>query len=386
MFVMQDFLVNGRGGGAVGDTLGKVRFDPGLLRPYFEPDTGQPCCTINTGKIDQDGKPVFEQFTVNELRGMGINVPVHNATQLRKDEWIQLDRAVIRAARQRLRAWADLAGANTFGGFNAMAKTILEHETMSDPGEAIVDMDGLSEGRSDSPRFKLEGLPLPITHSSFFFGLRKLSESRNNGTPLDTTMGEASSRRVAETIEKTTIGAVTGITYGAATDYDTRTPTVYGYRNFPQRITKTNMTTPTGSNGPTVLTDWLALRDLLYDAKHYGPFMVYVNTQWDQYLDNLFSTSEPSAGTLRSRLLQIDGISDIRRLDYLDTSVSSNYDVLFVEMMPETARAINGMDITVVQWESHGGMQLNFKVMAIQVPQLRSDYNDNCGIAHGTIA
>jgi len=42
------------------------------------------------------------------------------------------------------------------------------------------------------------------------------------------------------------------------------------------------------------------------------------------------------------------------------------------------------MPITTVQWESQGGMRLNFKVMAIQVPQLRADYSSQSGIAHGT--
>jgi hypothetical protein len=45
-----------------------------------------------------------------------------------------------------------------------------------------------------------------------------------------------------------------------------------------------------------------------------------------------------------------------------------------------------GMDVTTVQWETHGGMRLNFKVMAIMVPQLRSDFNGNAGIVHGSTA
>jgi hypothetical protein len=142
------------------------------------------------------------------------------------------------------------------------------------------------------------------------------------------------------------------------------------------------MNAPTGSNGTTILSDWLALRDALYDANFFGPFMVYTSKDWDQYLDNLFSTTEPIAGTLRKRLLEIDGISGIRRLDYL----TDTFTVIMVQMTPEVARAVVGMDITTVQWESKGGMQINFKVMAIMVPQLRADYNGNCGIAHGTTA
>jgi hypothetical protein len=147
-------------------------------------------------------------------------------------------------------------------------------------------------------------------------------------------------------------------------------------------VTKTDMTAPTGSNGTTVLSDWLALRDLMYAANFFGPYMVYTSSNWDRYLDDLYSTTEPSAGTLRQRLLMIDGIRDIRRLDYLTTDNT----VLFVQMDPDVAQAVNGMDLTTVQWESAGGFRLNFKVLAIYVPMLKADYSGNCGIGHGTAA
>jgi hypothetical protein len=56
--------------------------------------------------------------------------------------------------------------------------------------------------------------------------------------------------------------------------------------------------------------------------------------------------------------------------------------MIMVQMTPDVARAVNGMDITTVQWESVGGMRLNFKVMAIQVPQLRADHYGSCGVLH----
>lgn len=380
-----DYFFNDQVHGEVAEAIADCRFDPGMMRPYIT-RSGHKCVTVNTGRTRYDEKtkqtvPVFEQRLIRDLVYNGQTSPVLNATSLRKDEWLQLDTQVVMAARSRLRAWRDLEQANTYGGFNAMAKMVLEHETMSDPGEAMVDMDGLAEGHGDSPKYQLEGLPLPITHADFHFGKRRLEVSRNSGTPLDSAMAEAAGRRVAETIEKTLIGAVTGVTYGVASNYG-RTPTVYGYTNFSSRVTKTDMTAPTGSNGTTILSDWLALRQLMYDANFFGPFMAYVSNDWDNHLDNLFSTTEPSAGTLRSRLLQIDGIRDIRRLDYL----TDTYTVLLVQMTSDVARAINGMDITTVQWESRGGMQINFKVMAIKVPQLRADFNGNCGIGHGTTA
>lgn len=370
-----------------------TRFETGLLRPYVDPETKQRMVTINTGRKQYDPKtrtfnPVYEEVPIAELMQQGVSSPVFNATSLRKDEWIQLDNVVIRAARQRLRAWADLSAANSFGGFNGMAKMVLEHETMSDPGEAQVDMDGLTEGRTDSPKFQLEGLPLPITHSDFWFSQRRLAISRNSGTPIDTVMAEAAGRRVAEKIEKTLIGTITGLTYGPTSEYS-RNPTVYGYTNFPDRITYTSLTAPSsgGWKPSDTIGQVLAMRELLYDANMYGPFMLYHSADWDQYLDGDYyalATSGMAAPTqtLRQRLTQIEGISGVRRLDFFTTAWS----MVLVQMTPDVARAVNGMDLTTVQWESMGGMRLNFKVMAIQVPQIRSDYNGNCGICHGTTA
>ena len=394
--MFRDYIQNGQAHGTVGERLMDCGFDTGLYRPFYAED-GKPCVTINTGQTKVDEKsgliiPITEEVLINDLPGRGIDFPIANAqTSLRKDAWLELDRVVIRAARQRLRAWGDLSAANTVGGFDGMAKTVLEWENMDDPGEAIVDMDGLTPGRSDAPQFQLEAIPLPITHSDFFFSKRQIATSRNSGTPLNTTMAEAAGRRVAETIEQTLIGVEPGLAFGNGSGIYSQSngsntiPRIYGYTNFPDRNTKADMPTPTGANGPAVLTAWLALRELLFTDRFYGPYIAYTAANYDQFLDNLFSSAEPSAGTLRSRLLQIDGISDIRRLDFLPgTTGGATHDVIFVQMTSDVVRAINGMNITTVQWPSDGGLRLNFKVMAIHVPNIRSDINERCGIGHGT--
>jgi hypothetical protein len=278
---------------------------------------------------------------------------------------------------------------------------------MSDPGEAVVDMDGLTPGRNDAPLFQLRGVPLPIIHSDFWFSSRMLAISRNTGTPLDTTMGEAAGRRVAEKVEKITVGVSTGPTYGGSSTYVggyDQTSQVFGYTNFTYRLTKTNLTAPTGSNPDATLSDVLAMRDTLFANKFYGPFMLYHSNDWDKYMDNDYAravtgaTSVATSKTLRQRLRDVEGIMDVRRLDFLfgttpspSTGPGGDVDVtlkptrlVMVQMTPEVARAVNGMDITTVQWESVGGMRLNFKVLCIQVPQLRTDFFGNCGILDAT--
>ena len=395
-----DYVLNGQGNGEVGAAVANMRFDPGLMRPFID-RKGHSCVTVNTGRLEFNEKlgrlvPVHQKMTVREAVDRGI-MPVQNAqTLIRKDEWLAMDRIVLDAARQRLRAWADVASRNTFG-VPGMTKTVLEHERMTDAGEAWVDMDGLTEGNSDQAKFQLEGLPLPMTHSGFHFSKRELAVSRQSGTPMDSTQAEMAGRRVAEEIEKTLIGTATGMTYGdkAGRGYD-NTPTVYGYTNHPDRITYANVTTPTGvATADDTVNDVLAMRQAAYDQNFYGPFMLYHSSDWDLYLDNDYGVGTPGATaafapnqTLRSRLRQIEGVQDVRRLDFF----TGTKELLLVQMTSDVVRAVNGMDLTTVQWEEKGGLLVNFKVMAIQVPQIRSQYigqsqvnsGARCGIVHGT--
>ena len=399
-----------------------MRWDPGLRRPYWDKN-GKAAVTINRGRttlVKGVQTPIREHMLIRDVvNNMGIMSPVFNATTLRKEEWLMLDQVVLRASRYRLRAAKDLAESNTYGGFNGMSKIILEHETMSDPGEAMVDMDGLTPGRTDTPLFQLQGVPLPITHCDFWYDSRRLAISRNTGTPLDTVMGEAAGRRVGETIEKTTIGVQAGPIYGGASTYTGgygRTSQVYGYITFSNRLTSTAGYLPTG-NGRSgtgwkpsdTLADVLAYIDLLKAGKFFGGYMLYHSNDWDKYLDNdyILTGGNVATQTLRQRLYDIgrednvgegELIKGVRRLDLLPAatlnsllgpggeSITTTYPftMILVQMTPDVARMVNGMDITTVQWESVGGMRLNFKVMCIQVPQIRADYYGNCGILQAT--
>jgi hypothetical protein len=366
---MLDMIHNGQAHGDVASRLLSSGGDFRSLRPWLGED-GKSYVTVNTG-TDGKGQPRYEA------------VPTSNSATLRKDEWIRFDEVVIRAARQRLRAYADLRNANVYGGFDGMSSMILEHETMSDPGEAFVDFDAMTEGNRDAPLFQLEGLPLPIIHSPFWFSSRRLMISRKLGTPLDTAMGEAAGRRVAEEIEKMTIGSIAGpsLSPGNVSDYGS-TPRVYGYTNFPDRVTKTDVTAPTASGWTPeqAVDDILDMINSLNNNKFYGPFKCYHSTDWSQYMDKDYSDAKGD-NTLRDRIGAIDQIDGPPvRLDFLEDT----FTLLLVQMTPDVARAVNGMEIRTVQWQSMGGMRLNFKVMAIQVPQLRSDFDGNTGIAHGT--
>lgn len=390
-------VLGGQFRGSNSEMFSGMRGDPGLMRPYFDyvPDRNgnvrmERLVTLNVGyKTDEKTGvrlPIVRPYRVDDLHRRGIFHPVHNATTMRKEDWIEIDRKVVMATRQRLRAWADLAASASRSGFDAYSKMTLEYQSTNDVGEAMVDMDAIAMGRTDRPLFDLKSIPLPITHSDFYFTDREIASSRNSGMALDARMGEMAGRRVAESVEKTTIGVETGITYGtrsgdAATAH-TGTSTVYGYTNFPYRVTKTDLTTPTGTNPEGVMTDVLEMIETMQSNGYFGPYTLYHSTGYSRYLnDDYYRAGSTSAvRLLRERIMAIEGISDIRRLDYL----TSGFQLILVQMDGEVAEAIEGMQITTVQWDAHGGFQKNFKVLCIMVPFLRAPYNGVAGIVHGT--
>lgn len=379
-------ILNGQGFG-IGADLADVHYEPGLMRPYID-DNGHKVCTIVNGyKFTKKGKkvPTYAKVRISDLMKKDIYSPVFNSTMLRRDSWIQMDAAIIEAKRDRLRAWEDLKASSSVGGFDAMGNLTYEYQAMSDVGEAIVDMDVLTDGRTTSPLFKTRSVPLPITHSDFFFSKRQLAVARRTGKPLDMTMVKMAARRVIESIEDTTIGLVTGLTYGTRTagfNAHDGTSTIYGYTNYPNRVTKTDLTTPTGSNPEAVMTDVLEMIETMHTNGYHGPFMLYTSTAYDRYLnDDYFRSGSTSAvRLLRERIFAIEDIRGIRRLDRL----TSGYQMILVQMDSETAQAIDGMPITTVMWESQGGMRVNFKVMAIQVPLMKAPFNGTAGIIHAT--
>lgn len=343
--------------GSMLDRLMEFNFDPGCLRPWRSNHNGRTYVTLNSGTKQE------------------MSVPVNNVTTtLRKLDWIELDRAVVKAAKERLRLVADLRSAGlTYNIPNGMGKTVLETERQSDISGATISMDGLRKGSADRPVFDLQGLPLPILHKDFDFSARQVMTSRNGGSPIDTTTAELASRRVAELAENLTLGNEDAYEYAGGT--------IYGLTNFPERITRqTTDPTATAWTPYDTVSEVRSMKQAAYNAKHYGPFVLYHSLPWDEYMDEDYVRSggnNPNT-TLRQRILQIRDIQDVVALDYL-----TGYQMLLVQQTTDVIRMVIGLDFTTIAWQEEGGMRLNFKVMAILVPQLRADINDNTGIVHG---
>ncbi len=353
-----DFILNGVGQGDVATRLLNCNFNTNTLRPW----------------LGNDGR---SYITLVE-NGVPKAYPVTNANaSLRKDDWIHLDRAIIRAARPQLKLVADIRGAGlTLNIPNGMGTTVLQTERQTDVGDATVSMDGVREGERDRPEYDLTNLPLPIIHKDFSFTARQIAASRASGTPLDTTMAELCGRKVGEIAEKFAIGSYPEFKFAGGV--------IYGLTNFNMRQTH-EITAPTDTDWTpeTLIEELLAMRQKAEDAFQNGPYNVYFGKPWGQYLDRDYI---PEGGnnanqTLRKRVQAIEGFTKISTLDFL-----SGFQIVLVQMTSDVVRQVIGMDLTTVQWPSLGGLTMNFKVMAILVPQVRCDIAGNCGIVHGNVA
>lgn len=353
---MLDYIVNNGDGfvahGDVASTLLAGNFDANMLRPYIGKD-GKPYITRN---VKGKPKPV-----------LAMNAPA----SLRLREWIEIDRAVMDAAYTTpMRLFADLrARGDTIGIPNGMGKTIYEYQRMTDVGPAITSMDGIRESDNDRPHFDLTGIPLPIVHADFQFSARQIAISRTGGAPLDTTMARLKARKCLEEVEKYTAGSQT---------YKFGGYNIYGYTNFPQRMTQ-SITAPSSANHATTIGEVLSMRKKLMDKGYAGPYRVYMSSTWDTYLDEDYLNTGSRTDTLRQRLMAIAGIGSIETTQWLTGNT-----IIMVQQTPDVAQAVVGMDVTTLQWPSKGGMMLNFKVMCIMVPLLRADINGITGIVHGS--
>ncbi len=359
MSVNMDFIsTNGGQGDLAAYLAANGRMDAGRLRPFVDPATGKSYITYYAGGDPKNPK----SYKVQQIQT--------NAT-LRRDEWKLLDEAVLRVAESRLNGIQDLINRGlTYDIGSGMNSTVLEWHDMSDALSAELTMDGITRAQGDRPVYSANYLPLPIIHADYELNARVLAASRNLGTPLDTTLAERAARKVNEKLESL-LFTDTVYSFGGGT--------IYSYLNHPQRnkINANPNWTNTTKTAEAIITDVLTMKKKSIDNFFYGPWVLYVPTAYETRLDKDYSASGASLQTIRERILKISGIFDVKVIDMLPTD-----NILLVQMTSDVVRLVRGMGIQNVEWQQEGGMITKYKVMTIQVPQIRADQTGKCGVVH----
>ena len=343
------------------------RMDPGALKPYLAKNkkTGVvgSYVTVFTGGDAKDPKNYR-------------TTPTTNAT-LRRDEWKLLDSAVTGIAESRLGGVADLvANGLTYNLGNAMGTTVLETHDVAGDLTAELTMDGLTRGENNRPNYQHNYLPIPIIHVDYEINSRALAASRNMGNAIDTTLAERAARGVNLKLEQMLF---TNVTYAyGETDSRTRN-SIYSYINFPDRnqVTLSTDWDDSAKTAAGIYAEVLNMVQTSINNYHYGPWMLYIPTAYQTVLEEDYETGAVNGLTIRERIMKIDGLKGIK---VVDTLTADN--VLLVQMTSDVVRLVRGMGIQNIEWSEEGRFINKFKVITIQVPQIRSTQAGSCRIVH----
>ena len=355
-----DLVGPGGGQGEIATNLSSGQLDIGRMRPY----------------IGKDGKFYFTVYKGGNPKkpSSWATLQTNNKGTLRRDEWQQLDEALLGIAEQRLTGTQHLINAGlTYTLGNAMGTTVLEYHDVSDAMEAELSMDAVTRTKGDRPEFSSVFLPIPIIHVDFEINQRVLENSRRLGNPLDTTSTERAGRRVAEKQEQM-LFTDKSYKFGAGQ--------IYSFLNFPHRIQKNDLSdwSLVATDGLDIVSDVLAMKQASINAHYYGPWDLFIPTNFETKLDEDYSDAK-GTNTIRERILQINGVENIVVVDTLPAG-----NVVFVQRSTDVIRIVQGLAMQNIQWQTEGGFVNKFKVISIQVPQIRADQNKRTGLVHAKVA
>ena len=362
---MIDYVTKNKAQGDVaGHLMSNGKLDVGFMRPWISERDGKAYATVYAGG-DPNSPKSYKK------------IPLQTNATLRRDEWKQLDDAILKISESRLGGVDDLISRGlTYQLGNPMGTTVLEYETLGDTQGAELTMDAVSRSKGDTLNYETAYLPIPIIHFDYEINLRKLEASRKLGNPISVDMAERAARKIMLYREQMLF---------TSTSYAFGGGTIYSYLNHPNRNQVTMSTycggkwDESGTTPRQILESVLAMKQAAIDDFHFGPYMLYIPTNYETVMDDDFEdTGNTARGiTIRERLKKIGNILDIK---VIDTLTADN--VVLVQMTSDVVRLVNGMGLTNVQWSTEGGYVNKYKVLAIQVPQIRSDQNGRSGVIH----
>lgn len=338
------------------------------MRPYIGRDGRAYVSKPTRGR---DGKVIFQAVPITNRNEPGVN-----AATLRRDEWLEFDNAVQEIYERPHVGVQDLINAGLTTDFDGYASTVLGYEDISDINAAALDMDGESEGQGDAVEYDTKYLPLPIIHKGFSVNDRQLQMSRKLGLPLDTTLVQASTRKINDFRENMLFNGASTFTFGGGT--------IYGYLDFTSAVSVSltgawdTLFTATGVTGETILQDVQNMIQAMLTNRRYGPWMLYCPDTWEKALSSDYKSN--SDKTIRQRIKELNpNLIDVKTSAFITVDK-----VILVQMSSDTVRLVRGMALTTVQWQVRNMGRHNFKLMTIEVPQIRTDQASRSGIVIGS--
>jgi uncharacterized linocin/CFP29 family protein len=308
------------------------------------------------------------RLSINAMRPM---LGVQQNALLRKNEWEEIDAAVVDVARTSLNGIADLVSFGLVRPLGGLGTIVSTYEQLGDMSSANISMEGTVEGEKDRVTFTPQSIPVPIIHKDFTLSLRHLEASRRMGEGLDLTQAQTATRKVRDAAE--------GLLFNGTGKTQVGGYTIYGYTTHTKRLTDTAANYGggdfgTAGNGYKTI---VGMANALAAKGYFGPYGVYVSrTQYGQLLNQYGNLDRSEIAVI---LQSVPGLSFIKPSDVL-----ADGSTVMVQLTSDVVDLAIAQDITAVQWEEKGGMLASFRIMMAAVPRVKYDANSSCGVCHAT--
>lgn len=296
-------------------------------------------------------------MSVNALRTNGV---------LLRDEWKAFDRQVVDITRERLVATGDLIQRGLVYNLpDALGAMTLEWEKLTDDlADAEATMSGLTEATKDQLNYGMEAMPIPIIHKEFTYNLRQVMAARRNGRALDMVHAQLATRKVAERIE--------GILFNGLS-IATNVGQIYGLTNHPQRNTGSVTASWATATGEQIVNDVIKMIGVMEQKRQPGPYGIYIPLTIGSRLGEDYKAN--SDKTILQRIMEISGVEFVQTSERITGTT-----IVMVALRSDVVEMIDGLQPTMIEWDSKGGFELNFKIIAIMLPRVRSSGDGKNGI------
>jgi uncharacterized linocin/CFP29 family protein len=302
---------------------------------------------------------------------IGSDAMVGNAAPLPKDVWGAWDREGVEIQRDLQPVFNDLAA--TLSMPMAIGKLVHHFQTISDSGNVNVSLDGRSKARTDQPVYAYHGTPIPIIDSSFSYGWRQVEAARTEGFNLDAAGRANSQRKIAEKAESAVLNGYAGIEVNGEQSY--------GLRTHPKRSTRTTAQALITATGAEWVANVVATLKLLHAKNFKVPATLYVNFD-DWFYANSTDFKANGDKTIAQRVLEIANLGQVIPAD----SIAAG-EIIAVVKRREVVQVLNSMPMTTrAQFRANPEDDYNFSVMMAAAVEIKFDAEDNCGVAHSTLA
>lgn len=307
-----------------------------------------------------------------------LSIPALRAlSPLSEDAQRVVDQAVIRVGLDRLTIFADILAAGlTFPITDPLSVTEVQWEYVTETGGAQRTMLPQARGEYELPDRTFTRIPVYLTTDDFSLNIRTLRMSERIGQPLDTTLVEQATRRVNEALEDALINGA-GVQVGGYS-----TPGLLDAPNANYiAYTGGESWAVAGHTGEEIYADVESMISAAIAAKRYGPYTLYVPTNYGTKLNQDYKSA--TSGTILQRLQEINVGGQnlvVKSADMLPADKT-----ILLQLTSDVVDIIDGQRPTTIPWTSIDGFTLYWMVMAIMVPRVKTDGNATSGIVIGDL-